>query len=82
MASKSNFIGEFRQTITIAQQAFAKAKDMVAMATALGWDETALAGEFTSSDISAAEFVAAMGSITALASANAAQAPTLLKLRP
>lgn len=81
MASKSNFIGEFRQTVSTAQQAFAKARDMVNMATALGWDAAALQGEFVSSDITAEEFVAGMTAITTLATANAAVAPTLLKLR-
>lgn len=82
MASKSNFISDFRQTVSTAQAAFAHAKELVAMATALGWDAAALQGEFTSSDITAEEFVAGLGAITTLATANAAVAPTLLKLRP
>jgi len=83
MASKSNFISAFRQACTTMQMAYTQALELAQEADALGWDEAALAAEFSSSsDISAAELVAAMAVIKGIEAANAGVASTLLKMHP
>jgi hypothetical protein len=83
MASKSNLISAFRNAVTIMQEEYNKALILAHFAEDLSWDETALATEFSSSsDISAADFVAAMDVIKAIETSNSGIALTLLKLRP
>lgn len=82
MASKSNFIGAFRQAVVTMQDSYNQALQLAQLADSLGWDATTLGGEFTSSDITAEEFVAAMTVIKGIETANAGIATTLAKLRP
>lgn len=83
MASKSNFIGAFRQAVTSMQSSYAQALELANEAEALGWDATTLASEFsTSSDITVAEFVAALAVIRGIETANAGIASVLLKMHP
>ena len=83
MASVSNFIGEFRQAVVSMQDAYDKAKDLAEFATALGWDETTIGNALgTSSDITGAEFVAAMTIILGIETQLAGIATPLAKMRP
>jgi hypothetical protein len=81
MASKSNFIGEFRQAVAQMLASYNKALDLAEEADMLGWDATTLAGEFTSSDITVTEFVTAMSTIKDIETANAGIAGDLIKLK-
>jgi hypothetical protein len=81
MASKSNFISEFRQSVSQMLQSYNKALDLAEFADSIGWDAAALEGQFTSSDITVTEFVTAMGIIKAIETANAGIAGDLSKLQ-
>ena len=83
MASKSVFVSAFRQAVTQMQQSYGEALALAQEAQALGWDEAALAGEFsTSSDITASDLIDAMNVIRGIETANAGIASTLLKMHP
>lgn len=83
MASKSVFVSAFRQAVTQMQQSYGEALALAQEAQALGWGEPELSTEFSSSsDITAAELVAAMNVIRGVESANAGIAATLLKMQP
>jgi hypothetical protein len=83
MASKSNFISAFRQAVTTMQTSYNQALELAKEATALGWGEAELSGELAvSSDISAADIVAAMTVIQGIETTNAGIAATLLKMHP
>jgi hypothetical protein len=63
------------------QDEYNKALQLAELADMLGWDAAALTGEFTASDITVGDFVAAMTTIKGIESANAGIAGTLAKLR-
>ena len=82
MASKSNFIGEFRQAVANMQMSYEAARSLAHLADDLGWDAAALAGQFsTSSDISVEDFVTAMEVIKKIETANVGISGLLAKMR-
>ena len=81
MASKSNFISEFRQAVAQMLVSYKQALDLAEFCDDIGWTETELAGEFTSSDVTAAEFFAAKAIIQGMESANPGVAGPLSKMK-
>jgi len=81
MASKSNFISAFRQAVATMQDEYNKALQLADLADTLEWDATALAGEFSGSDITVTEFFTAKATIQGIETANAGIAGSLAKLR-
>jgi hypothetical protein len=81
MATKSNLIANFRASVQTMQAAYGKALELAHLAELLGWDEAALASEFSSSsDITADDFVAAMQVVKGIETSNAGIAAVLAKM--
>ena len=80
MATKSALVSNFRAAVQTMQSSYGRALELAHLADTLQWDEAAFAGEFVSSDITAADFIRAMEVVKGIEQANAGIAGILAKM--
>ena len=83
MATPAKFVGDFRSAVTAMIDAFNNASNLVQFYQSLGWDQSHFDAALPDNggELSAAEFVQAIGVVGTLAQTFGSEASVLAKLK-